>query len=70
MDTIRAWATGLRSTLPWSIRGTLMSPTYRASPRSFSSASTRAHRAADLGRREAGGGALDGHGGVTAGPAR
>ena len=39
--TIRACATGLRRTLPWSMRGTTMSPANCAWPRSFSAASTR-----------------------------
>src|SRR6185312_9516219 len=39
IEAIRPWAIGLRSTLPWSIRGTSRSPTNSASPRSFSRAS-------------------------------
>ena len=40
-ETIRAWAIGERSTFPWSMCGTTMSPANCAWPRSFSPASRR-----------------------------
>jgi hypothetical protein len=39
IDRIRAWATGLRTTLAWAIRGSRTSAAYTAEPESFAAPS-------------------------------